>query len=912
MSIKCLFSLDTQKFSQSKAPFSVSFSRKSKSWGADRGGLASEGIPHVEYLDGIPAIFIGRKSRNYLPAEYASFASVPCGWNEAGVRLEKTDMNFGAASLGVPSGKSELSLKLPPVKVIPFSDADGSGTGYLSVLYLFSVHLKGTGNVVLRMKNLNMGNETASRVFRLEKEWKRHCIALDGVFTTRELEAEIVMMPGSQCFIDGLMLEPYVVNYRSKDRALLFPSPASWVPGGMHRDADHLEICLTEAGIPESGMVDFWFRPTWNALHVQHCFFQMCHDYFGFEIGSAGPVFYAGQKACQWQYYWEWGLGQGYAANTWHHYALVWRKEGGATIYFDGQSRAHVEQVPAHALKPHAAGKRLSIGSAVDGMMCLDRNIPSEIDAYVASWRLHSGNASADDVLIAMEDSSPLRFDSALPEKMTFLSDNGRHLIEKAKDHCWFVHNLSFRNGVLRTGVTHGDDHHMNDTMRYFNTSPTADPSDPQNIRTWLESNDGGKTWTSDAPKRTVENGMLSDGRSLSFFWLLDPVSSESRMTLLNINGMEEQFTATFDFAEFGTDLRGPLCLHKTLNLQDGSFLLFASGIWNIDGDHSVIVFKSKDLHSWKAVARPYRPQCGIHFNETSAIQLESGRILIVMRTGGWNQMLAKGFSDDGGYTWTPAAPSGLCGIQPRIKLLKDGTVMLVTGRPGIIMALSSDGGENFSNIACAEDCRIHEFNTEFGWYGYSSMNNGMAVDEQNHKAYLSYDMLDVRTPDDGTGMNACYIREYDIVRFADYRNSVACVMSADSPGLVYSGRWDGSRVRVTDETGAFAEGEFNGKGLVGILEKSIHSGTVLIHIDGVFVREYPLYLPYRVVHRVLLADGLADGKHAFRLTLKSGIDPEHKFANPEMPALGGMQTAFLAGLNNQRRIALYGFEVLH
>lgn len=70
-----------------------------------------------------------------------------------------------------------------------------------------------------------------------------------------------------------------------------------------------------------------------------------------------------------------------------------------------------------------------------------------------------------------------------------------------------------------------------------------------------------------------------------------------------------------------------------------------------------------------------------------------------------------------------------------------------------------------------------------------------------------------------------------------------------------------------------------------------------------------PLYPPNRRVQRILLAQGLAPGRHTFRLSLEQGSDPEHRFANPEMPMLGGMQTIHLAGTTPARRLAVYGLE---
>jgi len=401
----------------------------------------------------------------------------------------------------------------------------------------------------------------------------------------------------------------------------------------------------------------------------------------------------------------------------------------------------------------------------------------------------------------------------------------------------------------------------------------------------------------------------MPDGRQLHIPYPL--AGDPPRMTLLveAADGTTEEIESTFDVSELRDWLTNTaLCVHKVLPLQDGDYLLFASGA------ASVLVFRSPDLRQWRVIACPYRPN-GVQdrFNETSAVQLPNGRIVILMRTGGWNMMLAKGISDDGGYTWSPPLPSGLRGIQPRMRLLSDGTIVLVTGRPGIIMAASCDGGESFATIACAEDDRIHEFSDEFGWYGYSSMNNGVTVDEAAGKAFISYDLLDERADEDGTLLNACYIRPYDLVRIKGYDRAVRETLRPGDDALHCHGDWSAvaGRVAITNETGAALSGSFEGAGLVALLETCTHSGTALVEIDGGPVRAGPLYLPYCRVQRVLLVHGLENGKHRFRIALAQGHDPEHKFANPEMPMLGGEQTFHMAGTTAERRLAVYGFEIL-
>ena len=882
--------------------------RGSVSWGRSGRALAAVDSPHRESVDEVPCLFAGRSTRNLLPASFASFAEVPESWQgTAGLALEPTDQHFGPASLRL-TGREPTTLTLPPIGVDPQEETAVPSTGYLAVLYQFSVHARGEGSLTLELRNLDRPEETTATEFPITSTWQRRCIALDGVFGPRNLEASVTV-DGPNADLDGLMLEPYVTTYRSVDRAKLVPHAGAWVPGGAKRDRDRLELPISKGAVPSSGMIDFWFCPTWDALHPQHTFFQMCHGYFGFEVRSQEPTFFAGRKACAWSYYWEWAVAEGYEAGTWHHYALTWSEHGGATVYLDGQSRAHVEQVPAHAFDPSRAAEALIVGGSADGTMSFDPNVAGELDAYLAAWRLRAGAFDATAVLAAKEESDPRDPSVGIPPKAVFLDPEPRHCIARAKDHCWFVHNLDGTQDHLYTTVGRGDDHHPGPNLR-LNTSDK--PSE-------MESVDGGRTWQPGTCRHKAEPGILPDGRQLHFYWLIDGDPPCARMALEEADGRSTEMSAEFDMSAL--DRWQPntlLCAHKVLMLRDGTYLLFASGSYpGVEGSavgSSVFVFRSADLRAWEALACPYRPN-GVqdHFNETSAVQLPSGRIVILMRTGGWNMILAKGISDDGGLTWSPPLRSGLRGIQPRMRTLQDGSILLVTGRPGIIMAVSSDEGETFSTIACAEDDRIHEFSSEFGWYGYSCMNNGVAVDESAGKAFISYDLLDERAEADGMLLNACFIRPYDLVRIDDYEQAVRERICPGDGAVRSEGEWITvpDRVSVTNRTGAALIGSFEGTGLVALLDTSTHAGAARIEIDGVDERAIPLYLPYSRTQRVLLARGLSPGRHTFRVALEEGYDPEHKFANPEMPMLGGEQTIHMAGTTPERRLAIYGFEVL-
>ena len=885
------------------------FERDSPSWLSRGARAAAGGEMHVEAVDGAAAIFLGRGTRNLLDGAFAPFRDVPGDWRGvAGVSLESAGLSFGRGSVRVDAAGGAVSLPLPPACVHPADEVPLPGTAQLGALYQLSAYLRGTGAATLRLRDTH-NDVQAEKKIPLDATWQRPCVALDGPFAERVL-APTITIEGGTAFLDGLLLEPYVVTHRSVGRASLAPAPGSWVPGSQRRGRDRLVLPVAADALPRSGMVDFWFRPAWHALHPHHTFFQMCHWHFAFELRAAGPEFYAGRKACPWMHYWEWGLAQGYRADTWHHYAVCWRADGSATMYLDGQSRAHVEQAQTHALDPALAQTRLAVGGPLDDGMSLDANVPAQMDAYLARWRLRSGAAGADDVLVAMEATDPrgglLERRRSVPERAVFLVERERALVDRAREHCWFAHNLFQAGRTLYVSIGRSDD--------------TAEsPNRRQNTSTrpgLMESCDGGRSWQPSAAAFRREGSPLPDGRRYTVPFLVrgDPPSCDAQIA--ELGGAVRTVRATFDVTGLPEWASGAcLATCQLLPCRDGSCLLFAYTSLPGEGGSSVVVFRSDDLRGWRAIARPYRPDGLTETgpNETAAVQLADGRILAMMRTGGWNQMLAKGFSRDGGRSWSPMAPSGLCGVQPRLHLARDGVLYLVTGRPGIVLAASTDGGETFDACACAEDDRIHEVLPEFGWYGYSSMNSGLVVDEESREALVSYDMLGEREPHSGASCNACYVRPYGIRHYGDYGAAVAEALAPDAPAIRREGHWQtvADAMAVTSETGAAMSGTFRGTGLVGLIETSPQAGRAVVQIDDAPARAMGLYFPQRRVQRLLLADGLADGAHRFRFSLESGADPRHTFANPEMPALGGLQTVHLAGVGAGRHLAVHGFEVL-
>ena len=85
-------------------------------------------------------------------------------------------------------------------------------------------------------------------------------------------------------------------------------------------------------------------------------------------------------------------------------------------------------------------------------------------------------------------------------------------------------------------------------------------------------------------------------------------------------------------------------------------------------------------------------------FTEPTFEILSDSSMICVMRSGSTSPMY-KSFSDDFGVTWTIPEPFTSNGVKPTLTLLKNGILVLVSGRPGIQIRFSFDGtGKEWSD----------------------------------------------------------------------------------------------------------------------------------------------------------------------------------------------------------------------
>jgi len=169
------------------------------------------------------------------------------------------------------------------------------------------------------------------------------------------------------------------------------------------------------------------------------------------------------------------------------------------------------------------------------------------------------------------------------------------------------------------------------------------------------------------------------------------------------------------DGAEWGQPIRVPVSSpHGPIRLAGGELLYLGKA--SIDGDQRsgpILACRSSDAgRSWEQLGRvPLAPHTRpLNYYEPHVAELADGRLAAMIRFELRGQddpageqisfSLFQTTSDDGGYTWTQARPTGVYGSPPHLLRHSTGTLICVYGyrRPpyGQRAMISRDGGQSW------------------------------------------------------------------------------------------------------------------------------------------------------------------------------------------------------------------------
>jgi hypothetical protein len=147
----------------------------------------------------------------------------------------------------------------------------------------------------------------------------------------------------------------------------------------------------------------------------------------------------------------------------------------------------------------------------------------------------------------------------------------------------------------------------------------------------------------------------------------------------------------------------------RIAELPDGRLLAPFYGIPRRVADpraRSVVVAYSSDGgHTWGdgVLVHDHARDPSLCASETDLVPLADGRLLVVSRA---NERLAlyRSFSEDGGCTWSPLAPTGLPGQCPAVVSLPSGALLclyrdVTPGQTGLGAGISRDGGVTWAPL---------------------------------------------------------------------------------------------------------------------------------------------------------------------------------------------------------------------
>ena len=161
-----------------------------------------------------------------------------------------------------------------------------------------------------------------------------------------------------------------------------------------------------------------------------------------------------------------------------------------------------------------------------------------------------------------------------------------------------------------------------------------------------------------------------------------------------------------------GTTLGGFVLLHTIVEDPDGTLYMSAYGYYEGDEKYRQILLVSRDGGvDWSVaatVAAPDPEQSDVQAydgpSEGAIERLADGSLLMVMRVG-WHLPMISARSTDNGRTWSEPKPidvgpagQDLESVQPTLELLPTGELLLMVGRPGLVLTVSESGlGDDWS-----------------------------------------------------------------------------------------------------------------------------------------------------------------------------------------------------------------------
>lgn len=243
---------------------------------------------------------------------------------------------------------------------------------------------------------------------------------------------------------------------------------------------------------------------------------------------------------------------------------------------------------------------------------------------------------------------------------------------------------------------------------------------------------DQGRTWQSGTGGFGAGGGQLADGSILgleyrclpeegSEGWYRCEKSVSAGGARLFEKGQARLFVPEAKAAMGHGFHPGPLFMRSIIERGDGSLVALMAGWFKSDTalcpygrgrpySRSYVCESTDRGATWRYLTTIGYDRIGSEgYNEGSMRRLPSGQWLAVLRTGNerdancQDNPIMWSVSHDEGRTWSPPERTGLEGAYPSLAVLSDGRVAISYGRPGAMLAFSSDGGRTWTDPTCVD-----------------------------------------------------------------------------------------------------------------------------------------------------------------------------------------------------------------
>ncbi|MDD3154242.1 MAG: sialidase family protein [Victivallaceae bacterium] len=214
-------------------------------------------------------------------------------------------------------------------------------------------------------------------------------------------------------------------------------------------------------------------------------------------------------------------------------------------------------------------------------------------------------------------------------------------------------------------------------------------------------STDGGKTWSRNRSGFGAFNSFVTrDGKKRNVTAWIDKPAKEHFITVKTVEDGKVKAEKSRIVMPYESTFR----LHReVIRTRSGKLLL--TGYVLKKGDPkftSILIGSDDDGRNWNFISdilsdpqKMYREGP----NEAAVIELANGELLAYVRPSGQGPLLQLR-SKDGGVNWSkPESIAPFC-VAPAARILKNGALVVVTGRPGLYLLIDFSGsGKHYQNV---------------------------------------------------------------------------------------------------------------------------------------------------------------------------------------------------------------------